>query len=376
MRHAYIHVPFCRRRCVYCDFSIAVRREVPAESFVAALRGEITSRVRGGLAFGEPLETIYLGGGTPSLLPPAALALTIDTVRDAAGGRLAEGVEITVEANPEDVTPDAAAAWVAAGVNRVSLGAQSFEASVLEWMHRPHGPDAIGRAVRTLRDAGVASLSLDLIFGIPRAATPRFASDLERAVAFEPDHLSVYGLTVEPRTPLGRWVMRQTVRPAPEERHAVEFLMAHDLLAARGYEHYEVSNFARPTRRSRHNSAYWDLRPYVGLGPAAHSFGDGARRWNVAAFAAWERAAAEGRDPREGEEHLTPEQMRLERAYLGLRTSDGAPVADLPWPTPEGDRALAAGWLEVAGGRVRLTPTGWLRLDSLAHALTTWPVGG
>jgi len=376
MRHVYVHVPFCRRRCVYCDFSIAVRRQVPADTYVTALRAELDVRFRSGVGFVAPLDTIYLGGGTPSLLTPDALTRVIDAVRDAAGGRLADDAEVTVEANPEDVTAESAAAWVAAGVNRVSLGAQSFEASVLHWMHRPHGPDAIARAVGVLRAAGVAQLSLDLIFGIPRAAGPRFGADLERAVALEPDHLSVYGLTVEPHTPLGRWVTRQTVHPAPEERHAVEFLMAHDALSAAGFGHYEVSNYARPGCRARHNSAYWDLRPYLGLGPAAHSFDGAVRRWNVAPWVAWERAVVSGRDPVEGDERLTPRQARLERAYLGLRTSDGAPAADLRWPSPEGDRALEAGWLEAAGARIRATPAGWLRLDSLAQALTTWPGGG
>jgi oxygen-independent coproporphyrinogen III oxidase len=371
MRHVYVHVPFCRRRCVYCDFSIAVRREVPAARFVAALRREIDLRISGGLTLDEALDTIYIGGGTPSLLPPESIAEIVQLVRDAAGGRLAADAEITLEANPEDVTPDVAEAWVSGGVNRVSLGAQSFQASVLEWMHRPHGADATARAVRALRQEGIHAISLDLIFGVPDDAGADFAADLDRAVALAPEHLSVYGLTVEPRTPLGRRVTRQTVTPAPDERQAEEFLLAHDRLSSAGLEHYEVSNYASRGARSRHNSAYWILRSYLGLGPAAHSFGGGVRSWNVGPWAAYERAVAGGFDPTEGREVLTAEQERLERAYLGLRTADGADLGDLAWPSAAGSRALADGWLSLQGDRVRLTPAGWLRLDSLAQALTT-----
>ncbi|MBE0591376.1 MAG: radical SAM family heme chaperone HemW [Gemmatimonadales bacterium] len=376
VRHIYVHVPFCRRRCVYCDFSIAVRKDVPGPGFVAVLQRELELRLHGGLTLGEPLDTIYLGGGTPSLLPPASVAELVGLVRGAPGGKLAESAEITIEANPEDVTPAAAAAWAACGVNRVSLGAQSFVPSVLAWMHRPHGPEATERAVVALRQAGIRSLSLDLIFGVPEGVGADFASDLGRAVALEPDHLSVYGLTVEPRTPLGRWVTRQTVTPAPDERHADEFLLAHELLSSAGYEHYEVSNYARPGCRARHNSAYWTLRPYLGLGPAAHSFAEGTRSWNVGPWAAYERAVARGVEPTEGSERLAADQVRLERAYLGLRTADGADVADLQWPSEAGTRAAEAGWLAIDGDRARLTPAGWLRLDSLAQALTTEPRGG
>lgn len=376
MRHVYLHVPFCRRRCVYCDFSIAVRREVPAARFVAALRGEFDLRFRAGLTFDEPLETIYLGGGTPSLLPAERVADVIRLVREAAGGRIAADAEVTLEANPEDVTPAAAETWVAGGVNRVSLGVQSFQESVLRWMHRPHGTAAIERAVPALRAAGVHSLSFDLIFGVPDAADPDFTSDLERAVALRPEHLSVYGLTVEPRTPLGRWVMRHSLTPAPDERHAEEFLLAHDRLASGGYEHYEVSNYARGGARSRHNSAYWVRRPYLGLGPSAHSFSDGTRSWNLGAWVAYERAVVGALDPTEGREELTADQARLERAYLGLRTAEGADLSDLIWPSEAGTQALLDGWINREGNRLRLTPAGWLRLDSLAQVLTTGARGG
>lgn len=374
MPHIYVHVPFCRRRCVYCDFAIAVRRTVPAERFVAVVRREVELREREPTWSGEPLRTLYLGGGTPSLLPTPSLTQLIHVVRTIAPHDDAGGVEVTLEANPEDVTDESAAAWTAAGVNRVSLGVQSFDKRVLDWMHRSHGAEGASCAVPVLRQAGVDAISLDLIFGLPEQVKSDFRVDLERAVDLGPDHLSVYGLTVEPRTALGHWMARGTVMAAPDTQHEAEFLLADEVLAAAGFEHYEVSNYARPGRRSRHNAAYWNGSAYLGLGPSAHSFRDGVRSWNVAPWAGYARRLEHGDDPEEGREHLTPAQRRLERIYLGLRTTDGVEIADLPGlGSTAGDAAVEAGWLVVdrSANRIRATPIGWLRLDSLVEALTT-----
>jgi oxygen-independent coproporphyrinogen-3 oxidase len=376
MRHVYVHVPFCRRRCVYCDFAIAVRRVVPADRYVAAVRRELAHRVRTDDWNDEPLETLYLGGGTPSLLSPDHLAALVQGILEAVAAP--GGVEITVEANPDDVTPAAAARWVRAGVNRVSLGVQSFAGAVLAWMHRTHDAASAGGAARILRDAGVRSLSADLIFGLPDAPGPDALRDLERVLELRPDHLSVYGLTVEPRTPLGKSVARGAVQAAPEERFEREFLAAHDLLTTAGFEHYEVSNYARPGHRSRHNAGYWTGRAYAGLGPSAHGFTGVERYWNEREWAGYERAVRERGSAVAGRERLTPDQRGLERFYLGLRTVEGVPVpgsrgveADPRWHA-----ARAAGWLLVERGRARLTPAGWLRLDELALSLTTSAGGG
>jgi oxygen-independent coproporphyrinogen-3 oxidase len=285
-------------------------------------------------------------------------------------------VEVTLEANPEDVTPTSAGAWAAAGVNRVSLGVQSFHEGVLQWMHRSHDVEAAPRAVRSLRRAGIDAVSLDLIFGLPEKVQRDFRLDLQRAVDLGPDHLSVYGLTVEQRTALGHWTARGTVMVAPDTQHEIEFLLAHEVLGAAGFEHYEVSNYARPGHRSRHNAAYWNGSSYLGLGPSAHSFRDGVRSWNVAPWAAYATRLENGDDPEDGRERLTLTQQRLERAYLGLRTTDGVDTADVPgWHSAAGDAAIEAGWLVVdrSPGRIRTTPAGWLRLDSLVQALTTKP---
>lgn len=366
MHHLYLHVPFCVRRCSYCDFSIAVRRRIPADEYVAAIRTELERLSQFG-----PLETLYLGGGTPSLLPPDALRTVLLDVARAT--TLRDDVEVTLEANPDDVTSDTARAWRAAGVNRVSLGAQSFDDRVLRWMHRSHDAGRIGTAVETLRRAGIDNVSLDLIFALPADLGRDWEEDLDRSLALEPAHLSLYGLTVEPRTPLARWVSRGAATPTDDERYAEEYLRAHERLAGGGYAFYEVSNAARAGRRSRHNSAYWSGRPYLGLGPAAHSFDGRTRRWNLAAWEAYRRAVTEGRSAVESEETLTDEQQELERLYLKLRTVEGlsSTVLHRPPQSPDPvDLLRAKGWIVRDGSRLRCTPEGWLRLDSLVHALT------
>ena len=364
MRHAYVHVPFCARRCSYCDFAIAVRARVPVEEYVTALERELA--VRHPEARTWTLDTLYFGGGTPSRLGGEGVARAIDVVRTRAA--LAPDAEVTIEANPEDVSADAVRRWREAGVNRLSLGSQSFSDAVLTWMHRAHDASAIGRAVRTARDGGIANLSLDLIFALPSALGRDWRGDLEALVALEPDHVSLYGLTVEAATPLGRWRARGDVEEAPEEAYEREFLEAHQRLAAAGFEHYEVSNFARPGRRSRHNSSYWTGAPYAGLGPSAHEFDGVVRRWNVAPYAEWVERLRRGEDPIGGSETLDEENRTAEAVYLGLRTTRGIAIGPgerervAPW--------IGAGWATLDGDCLVLTPLGWLRLDSLAADLT------
>lgn len=364
-RHLYVHVPFCARRCSYCDFAIAVRRVVPVDEYVGALRAELALR-HGALAGGWELETLYFGGGTPSRLGGAGLAAAIAAVRELA--TLAPGAELTIEANPDDVDEASAGAWAAAGANRLSLGVQSFAEEALAWMHRSHGASRAAEAVRAARAAGIGDVSVDLIFALPGGVPRTWQGDLEAALALEPDHVSLYGLTVEPSTPLGRWHERGEVREAEEERYEAEFLRAHETLAAAGFEHYEVSNYARPGRRSRHNGSYWRGVPYAGVGPSAHAYDGRVRRWNVPAYAEWARRLSADETPTAGEEELTAENRAAETVYLGLRTSDGLTLE-------AGESAIVepwagAGWVVVTDGVLRLTPLGWLRLDSLAASLT------
>jgi oxygen-independent coproporphyrinogen-3 oxidase len=364
-RHIYVHVPFCARRCSYCDFSIAVRKVVPVEEFLGALGTELELRSASGRRWAA--ETLYLGGGTPSLLGGGGVGALIGMVREKIV--LVEGAEVTVEANPDDVSVASVKAWREAGVNRLSIGGQSFDPRALEWMHRTHSADQIGAAVEAAREGGIENVSLDLIFALPESLGRDWRRDLDRALELRPTHVSLYGLTVEPATPLGRWRDRGEVTEAPEERYEEEFLAAHGVLTSAGVEHYEVSNYALPGKRSRHNSSYWRRVPYLGLGPAAHSFDGARRRWNVAAYAAWEHSLAEGRDPLAGEEVLNAEEEGAERVYLGLRSIEGLLLE--PDLARQVQSWVAAGWALYEGSRVRLTAAGWLRLDALASSLTS-----
>lgn len=360
--HLYIHVPFCARRCSYCDFAIAVRRRVPGEIF----RDVVLTEWRRALADPrtpslQPMETIYFGGGTPSLVGAEILAAILDGIR--AERAVAPDVEITIEANPEDVTGALAEQLARAGVNRVSLGVQSFDAGVLQWMHRVHGPEQARTAVDALRAAGIQNLSLDLIYGVPASLRRNWTADMDRALALEPTHLSFYGLTVEQRTPLGRWVDRGSAVPADDGAAAAEFLAAHRQLVTAGFRHYEVSNAARPGFESRHNRSYWRRTGYLGLGPSAHSATAGRRWWNIREWEPYRAAVAEGRPSLAGEEDLTAEQVALEDLYLGLRTDAGRPASSLP--VDEVSRWLAAGWAGRNGRHIVLTAEGWLRLDAL-----------
>jgi oxygen-independent coproporphyrinogen-3 oxidase len=361
--HLYFHVPFCARRCSYCDFAIAVRRHVPSEVYVrAVLREWEQCQAHESWDSSEVVDTVYFGGGTPSRLDPTGISAIMRRI--AADRRISPSAEVTLETNPDDVTPDRADAWAAAGVNRVSLGAQSFDPTVLAWMHRTHTARQTLEAVEVLRSAGIGELSLDLIFGLPAALGRSWRADLDLALALEPEHLSLYGLTVEEHTPLARWAARGEVVPVDEDRYAAEFLEADAVLGAACYEHYEVSNYARPGRRARHNGAYWRRAPFIGLGPSAHSGWGRHRRWNLREWTAYERAVAAGESPIAGSERLDDEALELEELYLGLRTREGVAAERVP---PGSVAAwLSSGWASAFEGRIRLSAEGWLRLDALA----------
>jgi len=365
----YVHAPFCVRRCFYCDFAVKVRPSGGPEPWLDAVAAELEAVAREGLFVPTAaLDTLYVGGGTPSLLGPDAM----DSLGELIGrSRLgAPSLEWTAEANPESFTADVAAAWRAAGVNRLSFGVQSFHPAALSWMGRLHGPEGARSAIRTARAAGFDNLSVDLIFGLPSHLDRSWRADLEAVLALDVDHVSLYGLTVEERTPLGRAVREGRAPPVDEEQYREEYLLASDMLVSEGFEHYEVSNFARPGRASRHNAAYWDGRPYLGLGNGAHSFAPPLRRWNLRDWDAYARAVAQGTVPEEGRETVEAGAARLERIWLALRTASGIGVAALAGAA----RDRVARWIQdglaaETRGTVRLTAEGWLLLDRLAIEL-------
>lgn len=362
--HIYLHIPFCARRCSYCDFAIAVRKVVPVEEFLLGVERELSLRFPGDAPW--PITTLYFGGGTPSRLGADGIRRLMKLFESRVS--LTPGAEVTLETNPDDVNDADAAAWREAGINRISLGAQSFDDRALKWMHRVHDSAAIPGAFETLRRAGFDDISLDLIFALPSSLNRDWRRDLEQAVHLRPTHVSLYGLTVESHAPLGRWVARGEAVEAPEESYESEFLAADSALVAAGFEHYEVSNFAMPGHRARHNFAYWLGVPYAGLGPGAHEFDPPTRRWNTGGYVEWVRRLEQGKDPIEDSEVLTDANRVAEAVYLGLRTVDGLELDAAerlhvaPW--------IAAGWGRITGSRLSLTPRGWLRLDTLAADLT------
>lgn len=366
----YVHAPFCVRRCSYCDFAVQVRRQGGPEEWLEALAGEVAAlEEEGRFRVADQLETLYVGGGTPSLLGPRAMdGLVAVLGRSRLRG---DGLEWTAEANPESLTRELAEAWRGAGVNRLSVGIQTFHDPALRWMGRRHGPEGGRRAVAAARSAGMENLSVDLIFGLPPHLRRDWRADLEAVLALEVPHVSLYGLTVEAGTALGRAVRAGREPPVDEARYEEEFLMAAQVFQEAGYDHYEVSNFARPGARSRHNAAYWDGRPYLGLGNGAHSYLHPLRRWNLRGWDAYREEARNRRLPLESEEHLDAAAHRLERVWLALRTDGGWPRSGA---REEAVSALLERWTRRGlaspdGDAVRLLPRGWLLLDELALEL-------
>lgn len=363
----YVHVPFCVSKCPYCDFySVVAPERVDALLDDLQTEADLVSK-----AFG-PFDSLYIGGGTPSCLPPAALARLLALTRsvvEAAGP--AGDLELSVECNPADVGPDLLSVLEDAGVSRISLGVQAFDDAALAWLGRRHDRAGAERAIEAIRAAGFGSLSLDLIYGLPRGLEEGFPGSLAKAVEFGPDHLSCYSLTVADRTPLGQRVAAGQEALPDEDCLADRFTATSVALGDAGYEHYEVSNFARgPEKRSCHNQKYWTREPVLGLGPAAHSF-DGRSRWaNWADLYEYHEALSAGLRPVESLEELTVEQVRLERLALGLRTVDGVALSAIgPDRQADIDRAVAEGLATITAGHLRPTRQGMLVADGLARTL-------
>jgi oxygen-independent coproporphyrinogen-3 oxidase len=388
----YVHIPFCISICPYCDFVVVAGAAARGPrnriaSFVAALRAEISLRAdalddRFG-ADRPALDTLYLGGGTPSLVPAQTVAGLVEMVRERFG--LAPRAEVTLEANPGPDDRGELGGFGDAGVTRVSFGAQSLDPVELHRLGRRHAPEDVAEAVRRARAAGMASVNLDLLYDVPGQTVASFAASLDAALELDPDHLSIYGLTLDDPTaegltgPLGdhlpttpgarRWRERAAIeqdddRAADQYRHAV------DRLAAAGFEGYEISNWAQPRHRSRHNLAYWRRLPYEAVGPGAHAFDGTVRRWNAARLDAYVAALTpdDGDRPRlppGGSERIDAATAAAERVILGLRTSDGVPAAtaDDPRFAKALEWARKAGLLSAAaddGDRLVLTVTGRL----------------
>ncbi len=360
-RHLYVHLPFCAHRCGYCDFVTAVGRRGDHAGYVEALLAELELE-RGWLA--AEVETVFLGGGTPTFTEPAALARVLEA--------LPPGVEVTVEANPETVTDDLARLLFQAGVNRISLGAQTFQPDLLDVLDRVAGPDDVRRAVYRLRDAGFDNISLDLIYGIPGQSSADLRSDLAEALALEPEHLSAYELEAKPGTRFTHAHGAELERQAESMESYFELVV--ETLTGAGYRWYETANFARgETRdlRARHNLGYWLGHDYLGLGVGAVSTIENRRWRNLPSLRGYVEALGAGcRPPRELEE-LPPEVRETERVMLGLRLDEPV-VVDPSGRTldPEGlARLERLGLAERQGGGVVLTPRGRFLGDGVTASL-------
>jgi oxygen-independent coproporphyrinogen-3 oxidase len=356
----YVHFPYCRHRCHYCDFSLTTPREIPQAAYTEAVIAELRARAR---TLPGPARSLYLGGGTPSLWSPAHVQTVVETCREDHG--LDEGAEITLEANPEDLDLDLASAFVRAGINRFSLGLQSLQDRRLALLDRRHDSARARASIGWARQAGARAVSVDLIFGTPGHAEASWRAELEDALGLGLDHLSIYGLTVEPRTRLQRLIADGAYGATDEEAHARLFDLTRQVLTEAGFVHYEVSSYALPGHEAVHNRGYWHGQDYLGIGAAAHGL-LGGRRWVNVRRPSLYIAAALGGDPESESEVLEPQVWAWERVMTGLRDLElgvsahwletlGADVAPL----------LLAGRLERVGERLRVTREHVLFLDSI-----------
>lgn len=358
----YIHVPFCKSRCIYCDFYSTMCGSAVRKAYVAAACDEL--KLRSGELSGREVQSVYFGGGTPSRLQSEEIAAILQSVRD--NYALSSDAEITLEANPDDIKPAFVNRLAALGINRMSLGVQSFDDDTLRFLRRRHDAHQAMKAVETIVNGGIENVSIDLIYGLPGQTTDVWAQNLRTAFSLPITHLSSYALSVEEGTPLARLMEKEEVVPIDEETFLSQYEMLIDECLKHGFKHYEISNFAKPGCESRHNSGYWSKKPYVGIGPGAHSFdGDRTRRMNAANLAAY--AKSQGRAAHK-DEHLTLKEQFNEIVFTALRTAEGIslPTLRLRFPTEwytqliqTALQYLVTGEMEMASGSVlKLTRRG------------------
>ena len=374
---AYLHIPFCTVRCGYCDFNTYTSTELRGarqEDYSSTLISEIAlaRRVLDDAGALRPMDTVFFGGGTPTLLPAGDLARMLDAATSAFG--LADGAEVTVEANPDTVTPEVARTLASAGVTRMSVGMQSAVPHVLAALDRTHRPENVRTAVSAAKDAGLA-VSVDLIYGAPGETLDDWAASLDAALALAPDHISAYALIIEDGTKLARQIRRGEVPTPDDDLQADMYELADARLAAGGFEWYEVSNWARvPEQRSQHNLAYWRGSDWWGFGPGAHSHVAGLRWWNVKHPAAYAQRLAASESPAAATERPDAESRTLERILLLSRIREGIAVDEVP-PANRSRVAglIADGLVDPAAavrGRIQLTLRGRLLADAVVRELT------
>jgi oxygen-independent coproporphyrinogen-3 oxidase len=349
---AYIHIPFCSKRCDYCAFATWDNKGDLRDAYMEALLREVEEASASGLPL---LDTIFVGGGTPSLVPPELLAKVIQTLR------ISSNAEVTVECNPDNVTEQLLTVYKAAGVNRISLGVQSMVPHVLQSLGREHHPENVVRAVEAIRTVGFTSFNMDLIYGAHGETVEDWVHTVESALALKPPHISAYGLTVEPGTPLAD----DASRHPDDDDQADKYPIVDEMLERAGLHNYEISNWAMTGHESAHNRLYWAQSNYRGFGCAAHSHENGRRWWNVRTPERYIELVREGKSVENASETLSEEQMKEERVQLAIRRREGVALSELPHGIPD----ELSGLVNVVGENVVLTKEGRLLANEVTIRL-------
>ncbi|MBQ3244775.1 MAG: radical SAM family heme chaperone HemW [Bacteroidaceae bacterium] len=372
MAGIYIHIPFCKQRCSYCAFYSSTLYNIK-EEYVDALCNEL--RMRKEYLKGETVETIYLGGGTPSTLTISQLQKICDTVY--ATYPVSDTPEVTIECNPDDLTPEFLKQLKTMPFNRISMGVQSFNDMQLKRLGRRHNAEKACSAVKNARAAGFGNISIDLMFALPGSTKEEWMHDLETAISLKPDHLSAYNLMYEEGTPLYNSLQRGEFKELSEEENLEQFQMLISSMKAAGYRHYEISNFALPGRESRHNSSYWNDTPYIGCGAASHSYNGTSREWNIADIKEYIKGINSGKRNFEIE-HLNEEERYNDTILTRLRTADGLPLAWMEekfsgrlntYMLRAAEKEVALGNLKEENGHLSLTEKGIFISDAVIREL-------
>jgi len=372
MAGIYLHIPFCKQACYYCNFHFSTSL-AQKDAMVQALLQEI--RLQQNYLDGLTVSSIYFGGGTPSILPMEDLQALLHTLRQYFD--IAPEAEVTLEANPDDLSAEKLAALKAAGINRLSIGVQSFHEADLQWMNRAHNSQQAAQCISLAKAAGFDNITIDLIYGGPTLSDEGWAANVQQAIALKVPHLSCYALTVEAGTALDHFIKKKKMAAVDTDKAARHFELLMQWMQAAGYEHYEISNFALPGWHSRHNSSYWQGKPYLGIGPSAHSFNGSSRQWNIANNAAYIKDIQQGTLPFE-KEILTPAMALNEYIMTSLRTAAGC---NLQWVAEKfgislrqqleknSQQFLQKEWMLRDKDTIRLTPQGKLFADGIAAEL-------
>jgi oxygen-independent coproporphyrinogen-3 oxidase len=370
MAGIYVHIPFCKKRCSYCDFHFSTTFSSYREKLIAAICSELA--IRKSELQDALVETVYFGGGTPSLLTKEELAAIMSTIRE--HFELADSPEITFEVNPDDATTENLADWKALGINRLSIGLQSFQETDLTWMNRSHSTEQGQMAVRLAQATGFDNISIDLIYGLPELSNEQWVSHLNQALSLNVQHISSYCLTIEPKTALNDFVAKGKLTRPTEDQQSEQFELLVSTLALAGFEQYEISNFAKDQKYAKHNSAYWNFSPYLGVGPSAHSFNGQQRRWNVANNTKYYQDVGKKQDWFEVE-NLSESEKWNEYFLTGLRTKWGIlkkNIQEMGGMSSSEltlmDSYVKSEWMIEADASFVLTEKGKLQADGIASS--------